>query len=326
MAVRRAPLRIWACLLAAALSFAHADEGAWRWDLPRGFPEPKVPADNPMSAAKVMLGAQLFSDPRLSVTGRYACSSCHDPARAFTDGSATSRGATGAALSLNAPTLLNVAYNPSLGWRDAGITTLERQMLGPLFNEHPPELGLAGHEPQVERALSADAGMRTGFAAAFPGEPVSMRNAIRAIAAYERTLLSGQSPFDRYVFGGEHSALSGVQKRGMDIFFSARGGCAGCHGGINLAGDWADRDHPDAKASFADAGTGETVRVPTLRNVALTAPYLHDGRLATLDAVLDHYEKLAADPAADPRLRRDRLTTDERVALREFLYSLTDRR
>jgi cytochrome c peroxidase len=328
VAVRRTPLRFRACLLAAALSFAHAHagEGAWRWDLPRGFPEPEVPADNPMSAAKVMLGAQLFSDPRLSVTGRHACSSCHDPARAFTDGAATSRGATGAALPLNAPTLLNAAYNPSLGWRDAGIRTLERQMLGPLFNEHPPELGLAGHEPEVERALSADEHLRAGFAAAFPGEPVSMRNVIRAIAAYERTLLSGQSPFDRYVFGGEHSALSEAQKRGMDLFFSARGGCAGCHGGINLAGDWADRDHPDAKASFADAGTGETVRVPTLRNVALTAPYLHDGRLATLDEVLDHYEKLAADPAADPRLRRDRLTTDERAALREFLYSLTDRR
>ena len=324
--MRRARQGWWACLLAAALSFAHAEEGAWRWNLPRGFPEPRVPADNPMSVAKVSLGEKLFSDPRLSVTGRYACSSCHDPARAFTDGLARSRGATGAALPLNAPTLVNVAYNPSLGWHDAGITTLERQMLGPLFNEHPPELGLAGREPDVERALSADARMRTDFAAAFPGESISMRNAIRAIAAYERTLLSAASPFDRYVFGGDHAALNDVQKRGMDVFFSARGGCAGCHGGINLAGDWADRDHPDAKGSFADAGTGETVRVPTLRNVAMTAPYLHDGRFATLDAVLDHYEKLAADPSADPRLRRAPLTTEERDALREFLYSLTDGR
>lgn len=316
----------WICLLAATLSFAHADEGAWRWNLPRGFPEPHVPADNPMSAAKVTLGATLFSDTRLSVTGRASCASCHDPARAFTDGLARSRGATGVALPLNAPTLMNVAYNPSLGWRDAGVRSIEQQMRGPLFNEHPPELGLAGREADVERDLAADDRLRAAFAAAFPGERVSIDNAIRAIAAYERTLLSADSPFDRYVFGGEHDALDETQKRGMDIFFSARGGCSGCHGGINLAGDWTDRDHPDSKAAFADAGTGETVRVPTLRNVSLTAPYLHDGRFATLDAVLDHYEKLAADPLADPRLRRSLLTTGERAALREFLYSLTDGR
>jgi len=128
------------------------------------------------------------------------------------------------------------------------------------------------------------------------------------------------------VFSGDHAALDERQKLGMDIFFSDRGGCARCHGGINLAGDWADREHPAAKAVFADTGTGEAVRVPTLRNLGATAPYMHDGRFATLDAVLDHYEKLAADPAADARLRRAPLTTDERAALREFLGSLDDRR
>jgi len=311
--------------LAAAV---HADDGAWRWQLPRGLPEPAVPADNPMSAAKVALGARLFVDARLSVTGRHSCASCHDPARAFTDGRARSRGATGDPLPLNAPTLINVAYNASLGWHDAGITTLERQMRGPLFNEHPPELGLAGREADVERALSADDALRAAFAAAFPGDaaPVSIDNAIRAIAAYERTLLSAASPFDRYVFSGDHDALTDEQKRGMDIFFSGRGGCAQCHGGINFAGDWVDREHPAARAVFADTGTGESVRVPTLRNLPATAPYMHDGRFATLDAVLDHYEKLAADPAADPRLRRAPLTTGERAALREFLGSLADSR
>ncbi len=235
-------------VLIAAFSCAQAEESGWRWQLPRGFPEPHVPADNPMSAAKVALGARLFADPRLSVTGQYSCASCHDPGRAFTDGLALSRGATGATLPLNAPTLLNVAYNASLGWRDAGITTLEQQMRGPLFNEHPPELGLAGREAVVERALSADAAIRAAFTTAFPGERVSMDNAIRAIAAYERTLLSAASPFDRYVFAGEHAALDAAQKRGLDIFFSDRGGCANCHGGINFAGDWVDRDHPVARA------------------------------------------------------------------------------
>jgi cytochrome c peroxidase len=316
-------------MLGAALAAgARAAEDGYRWELPRGFPEPAVPADNPMSTAKVALGARLFADSRLSATGRFSCSSCHDPARAFTDGLARSRGATGMTLPLNAPTLINAAYNASLGWHDTGVTTLERQMRGPLFNEHPAELGLAGRTAEVERGLLGDAAVRAGFAAAFPTEPtpVTMENAIRAIAAYERTLLSASSPFDRYVFGGEHDALNATQKLGMDIFFSERGGCARCHGGINFAGDWTDREHPAARAAFADAGTGESVRVPTLRNLAVTAPYMHDGRFATLDAVLDHYERLAVDPAADPRLRRSLLTTEQRGALREFLGSLTDKR
>lgn len=312
---------------AMCVAAVRADD-AYRWNLPRGFPEPAVPADNPMSTAKVALGARLFADSRLSVTGTHSCASCHDPARAFTDGLARSRGATGATLPLNAPTLVNAAYNASLGWHDNGITTLERQMRGPLFNAHPPELGLAGREADVERALSADAAVRAGFAAAFPGEaaPVTLDNVIRAVAAYERTLLSASSPFDRYVFAGDHAALTDEQKRGMDIFFSARGGCARCHSGINFAGEWVDREHPAARAPFADTGTGEAVRVPTLRNLPATAPYMHDGRFATLDAVLDHYERLAADAAADPRLRRAPLTTTERAALREFLGSLADSR
>jgi cytochrome c peroxidase len=315
-------------VLGAALVMSANAGDAYRWELPRGFPEPAVPADNPMSAAKVELGARLFADPRLSVTGAYSCASCHDPGRAFTDGLVRSRGATGAALPLNAPTLLNAAYNPSLGWHDSGNTSLERQMRGPLFNDHPPELGLAGREAEVERTLLADDSLRAAYVAAFPGEqaPVTMDNTIRAIAAYERTLLSASSPFDRYVFSGDHTALGDQQKLGMDIFFSERGGCARCHGGINFAGDWIDRDHPVAKSVFADAGTGEAVRIPTLRNLAATAPYMHDGRFATLDAVLDHYEKLAVDPAADARLRRAPLTTEERAALREFLGSLSDPR
>jgi cytochrome c peroxidase len=314
-----------AAMLVAMANLAHA--GEFRWQLPAGFPEPAVPADNPMSVAKVDLGAKLFADPRLSITGQYSCQSCHSPERAFTDGLVRSRGAAGDALPLNAPTLLNAAYNSSLGWTDANLRTLEQQMRGPLFNEHPRELGLAGREPLVEQALRADHEMVRAFGAAFPGvdQPVSMDNVIRAIAAYERTLFAGQSAFDHYVFGGDHAALSERQKAGMQLFFSARTGCAACHGGVNFAGAWVDRDHAQAEPVFADTGTGVAVRVPTLRNLPATAPYLHDGRFTALDQVLDHYEKLAADPAADPRLRRAPLTTGERESLREFLLSLADR-
>ena len=298
----------------------------YAWQLPRGFPVPAVPADNPMTAAKVALGARLFADPRLSVTGTYSCQSCHAPQRAFTDGRAVARGATGETLPLNAPTLLNAAYSPSLGWNDTGVHSLEQQMRGPLFNQHPVELGLASREAALEQALSADAGIAAEFAAAFPGDApaVTMTNVIRAIATYERTLFAGRSAFDRYVYGGEHEALDAAQKRGMQLFFSQRSGCSSCHGGINFAGPWMDREQPVAQAIFADTGTGRSVRVPTLRNLASTAPYMHDGRFASLDAVLDHYEKLATDPAADPRLQRAPLTTAERADLAAFLAALND--
>jgi cytochrome c peroxidase len=298
--------------------------GEYEWRLPKGFPEPAVPADNPMSAQKVVLGAALFRDPRLSVTGDYSCQSCHAPERAFTDGRKLARGATGASIPLNAPTLFNVAYNPALGWREPGAATLETQMRGPLFNDHPPELGLAGREALVEAELRRDADMAARFAAAFPREssPVSMSNVIRAIAAFQRTLISGNSPFDRYVFAGEHAALTEWQKQGMKLFFSAEVGCARCHSGLNFSGPWRDREHPDAAGSHADNGTGETLRVPTLRNITRTAPYMHDGRYPTLDAVFDHYEHEAA--RAGSRLARPPLTTRDREALRDFLFALSD--
>jgi len=312
--------------LMAVTAAARAGVEEFHWNLPAGFPEPAVPADNPMTVAKVELGAILFADPRLSITGEHSCQSCHSPARAFTDGLPRSRGATGETLELNAPTLLNVAYNASLGWRDANLRTLEQQMRGPLFNEHPRELGLKGRESGIERALSADPALSRRFEAAFPGvaAPVTMDNVIRAIAAFERTLLAGNSAFDRYVFAGDHRALSDRQKAGMQLFFSDRAGCVRCHSGINFNGEWVDREHPEATPAFADTGTGVAVRVPTLRNLPVTAPYMHDGRFAALDAVLEHYERLATDPAADARLRRTPLTTTEREQLRAFLISLAE--
>lgn len=313
-------------MLFGMAAMANAGGGEFSWHLPPGFPRPAVPAENSMSDAKVTLGARLFADRRLSINGSYSCQSCHAPERAFTDGRKRSRGATGEELGLNAPTLLNAAYNASLGWNNAGVRTLEQQMRGPLFNQHPTELGLAGHEPPVVAALAADPQLRQLFTAAFPGEPhaVSMDNVIRAIAAYERTLIAGYSAFDRYVFGGNHDALDTDQKQGMKLFFSQRTGCSACHGGINFAGPWADDEHPVAAPVFADTGTGQSVRVPTLRNLPSSAPYMHDGRFATLDAVLDHYEKLAVDPGAEPRLRRAPLTTEEREALASFLLALAD--
>ena len=302
------------------------------WHLPRGFPVPAVPADNPMSAPKVALGERLFFDPRLSVTGRYACASCHEPERAFSDGLPRAVGATGEALPHNALALVNVAYNISFGWQKPKVRSLETQMLEPLLNEHPVELGLRGREGSLAAALAAEPAYAQAFAASFPGsgEAVSFDHLVKAIAAFERTLISGDSPFDAYVFGGEHAALSLEAKEGMALFYSARVGCAGCHSGFNFSGNWRDAQGETGRASFARNGTSEEpLKVPTLRNVALTAPYMHDGRFATLDAVLAHYSDLALPGGSagriDPRLPRAPLTAAERAELRAFLESLTDR-
>ena len=299
-----------------------------------------------MSAAKVALGERLFYERSLSVTGRYSCASCHDPGRAFSDARARAIGATGDPLPHNALALVNVAYNVSFGWSRRAVRSLETQMLQPLLNRHPLELGLAGRERTVCATLAADPSYAQAFAAAFgaaaaagaagaagaapAGAPsVTLEHIVKAIASFERTLISGGSPFDRYVFAGEHDALSGQAKRGMALFFSRRVGCAGCHSGFNFAGNWRDVQGATGAPSFADDGTGAgALRVPTLRNVALTAPYMHDGRFATLDAVLEHYSALGARAQRgerhDLRLPRAPLSAGERAALIAFLGSLTD--
>ena len=314
-----------------------AASAAYVWHLPRGFPTPAVPDDNPMSDAKVTLGRRLFFEPRLSVNGRYSCASCHDPARSFSDGRPVAVGATGAPLPHNAMALVNVAYNVSFGWTQRHVHSLEAQMLEPLLNEHPVELGLAGRERTLCAQLAADPGYVAAFAASFPGHagtaaPVTRDHIVKAIAAFERTLISGRSPFDRYVFEGEHGALSEQAKRGMTLFFSAAVGCARCHSGFNFAGNWRDAQGATGPASFATNGTSAVpMRVPTLRNIALTAPYMHDGRFATLAQVLEHYSRLgerrraAGSPGpADPRLPRRALSASERTELIAFLGSLTD--
>jgi cytochrome c peroxidase len=321
-------------LLAAlpALATAQIAGAPFQWQLPRGFPIPFVPADNPMSAAKVALGQRLFFETRLSVTGNYSCASCHDPARSYTDGRARAVGATGAVMAHSSMALINVAYNLSYGWQHPEISSLEAQMRQPLFNRHPVEIGLAGREREVRAALAADATYSQQFAAVFGGA-ISIARIIDAIAAFERTLIAGHSAFDAYVFEGQHEALSPVAKRGMALFFSRRIGCAGCHSGFNFSGNWRDRAGPTGKAGFADDGLGAgRARIPTLRNIALTAPYMHDGRFATLDAVLDHYERVGKLPSSaqggrrDPRLKTFTLQHHEREELTAFLGSLSEQR
>jgi cytochrome c peroxidase len=321
---------------------ATAVPAEYAWRLPRGFPQPAVPPDNPMSEVKVALGERLFFEPRLSVTGRYSCASCHDPARAFSDGRKVAVGATGLTLPHNALALVNVAYNVSFGWATPGVRSLEAQMLEPLLNDHPVELGLAGQERELGARLAADPAYRAAFSQAFEREESSIPfdQVVKSIAAFERTLISGDSPFDRYMFSGDHSAIPAAAKRGLALFYSTRGGCGSCHSGFNFEGNWRDSRGETGRPSFANNGIAEQpMRVPTLRNIALTAPYMHDGRFPTLAVVVQHYVQLGVDlragrklPGSDRAIARASrlklqaitLAPQERSDLLAFLDTLTD--
>ncbi len=336
----RAPVRLrrlLACLLPALLAACSAarpaadEAGGYAWQLPPGFPVPRVPADNPMSAAKVELGRRLFHDRRLSVNGTQACASCHQQARAFSDGRSRAVGATGELHPRSAMSLTNVAYNASFTWTAPGLRTLEAQSRMPLLARRPTEMGLAGAERRVERRLAGDAELASLFARAFPGErkPVRLMNVRRALASFERTLLSGGSAYDRLLFQGESEALSASAKRGMELFFSARLACSGCHAGFNLSGPVVFRGSPDAEPVVHNTNLAPgRFRAPTLRNVAVTAPYMHDGSLPTLAAVIDHYaaggRKRPVDPSRSPLVRGFTLAPGEKEALIAFLEALTD--
>jgi cytochrome c peroxidase len=171
----------------------------YHWDLPKGFSRPRVPLDNPMSEAKAQLGRRLFYDTRLSVNGTRSCASCHKQELAFTDGRATPVGATGEAHSRSAMTLVNAAYSSVLTWSDPGMRSLEKQALVPMLGEHPVELGLHGKEQQVLAALQDEPLYRDLFSKAFPvaKDPFTFANISKALACFERTIISARSPYGR---------------------------------------------------------------------------------------------------------------------------------
>ncbi len=317
---------------AATLVAEHAlaQEGAvFEWRLPRGFPPPRVPADNPMSAVKVELGRRLFFDTRLSGNGTLSCAGCHRPELAFTDGRPRAVGATGERHPRSAMSLANVAYNARLTWADPALDSLEEQALVPMLSVHPVEMGVRGREGEILERLRWDAAYPALFAKSFPGEtrPLILANVARAIAAFERTLISGNSSYDRLLWEDDGQALSVGAKRGMRLFFSERMGCVACHGSFNFSGpilhggepppgpDLAPKDGgegavpafhntglynlgnegdypPENRGLFVHTGEARDMgrfRAPTLRNVAVTAPYMHDGSISTLAEVLEHY-------------------------------------
>lgn len=283
-----------------------------------------------MNEAKVALGRTLFHDKRLSGNQTFACVSCHKPELAFTDGRARAVGSTGQEHPRSSMSLTNVAYNASFGWADAGVRTLETQLAVPMFNDHPIELGLKGREAEVVQRFKTRATDATRFADAFPADPdpVSFGNIVKALAAFERTIVSSDSPFDRLLYRDDRTALTPGARRGMDLFFSKRLGCTRCHGGFNLSGPSVFASSPPAVLAFHNTGLSDTerFRAPTLRNIALTAPYMHDGRIATLEGVIAHYASgTPKTPLRSRLLRPFSVTRAETADLVAFLESLTDR-
>jgi len=292
---------------------------------PPGFPRMPVPEQNPLTWEGVHLGKRLFFDKQLSRTGEVACATCHLQQNAFADPQRVSTGVEGRTGARNAPALFNLAWNTSFFW-DGSAPTLEHQVIGPIVN--PLEMDMK-MEAVVTR-IAADSTYRRDFRGAFQREP-DPEGVTKAIASFMRTLVSGDSRADRFD-RGETGALNDSEQRGRELFFSERAECFHCHVGFNLTNNGfhnngtspedTDLGRETITERAADRGK---FKVPSLRNVGVTAPYMHDGSLATLSDVVDHYARGGRGSSnTDPTIHALDLTESEKADLVAFLNALTD--
>ena len=323
--------------------------------LPSDVIPPLIPDDNPWTAAKVALGEKLYFDARLSADNTVSCATCHDPAKGFGDGKALAVGIGQKTGSRNSPTVINAAFNDFQFW-DGRASTLEEQAKGPLTN--PVEMGMASHDALVGK-LQNIAEYPPLFKQAFDSDQINIDNVVRAIASYERTVFSFSSPFDRFN-AGDKAAVSASAQRGWDLF-NGKARCNDCHGYVASSPTFTDNkfhnigvamhatnfaelarkvgQSPESTSELAHAaGYSELGRflvtkepkdigafkTPGLRNVALTAPYMHDGSQRTLEEVIKFYDKGGEDnPYLDGGIRPLKLTAQEQTDLVEFLKALT---
>ena len=299
---------------------------------PLGLPSVPVPTNEPFTAAVAELGRKLFYDKNLSGNKTIACASCHNPAFAYSNGEARGTGA-GGSTKRNVPSLLNVAYRPLLQW-DGYASSLENQAKYPMSNVGEMNFH---YLDQAVPYIRSRPEYQAGFREAMQTGDLTWNEVAIALAAYERTLLSGNSPFDRFFYGGDAAAMNSAMQRGFELF-RGKAGCAQCHSigpdsalfmdfkfhNVGAGFDVATRTFADpgvAKISFGDR-SGQFF-TPTLRNVARTAPYMHDGKLATLDEVIEFFDRGGiANPELDPKLHPLHLTAQEKQDLKEFLIAL----
>jgi len=263
-----------------------------------------APEENPLTVEKIELGRRLFNDRRLSRDGSIACASCHQPERGFSDGRSTAIGVLGRRGRRNAPAIVNRGYGRAFFW-DARVRTLEEQVLKPI--EDPNEMDLPIAEATAREGLSSD-------------------DLSRALASYVRSILSGDSPFDRFV-DGDRTALTLEQQAGLRIF-RGKGNCVACHVGPNLSDEQLHNTGVAWRGGvLLDPGGGNgAFKTPTLREIARTGPYMHDGGFVTLDEVVTYYDQGGnANPYLDSQIKPLALTDVDKKALVAFLGTLSGR-
>lgn len=332
----------WMWVTAALIGLATAGaEPTLRPKRPLGLIEPDIPSARPLTAAGVELGRVLFFDPRLSASGKTSCSSCHKPAAAFADSKAASVRDDGSFTDRKSPSVLNAGYLPTTMW-DGKYRSLEEQV----FDTFRPDGDMGQHIDVAVAKLRSDLGYQAAFKRAFGSPEITAMRLAEAIAQFERSMTSGDSPFDRYLFNGERAALTGEQVKGLQVF-SSRGGCLNCHdvfhpqfnplgGGTALFADF--RFHnlgvgykygrfrdPGRFAITREPSEMGAFRTPSLRNVAERAPYMHDGSLRSLEEVVDFYDRGGTpNPYLSPSIHPLLLSTEDKKALVAFLRSLSD--
>jgi cytochrome c peroxidase len=307
-----------------AISAEKKSRAEWKKEYVRPSEIP-FPKENPYTAAKADLGRTLFFDPRLSGANYISCGTCHNPSFAWGDGLAKGIGHAMTKLGRRTPTILNLAFGEDLMW-DGRFETLEQQALGPM--SAPVEMN------QNMKAIVAELQQipeyRTLFNVSFPGKGITVENIAKAIATFERTVVSGVAPFDRWVAGDEHS-ISASAKRGFDLF-NNKANCVACHSGWNFT----DSSFHDIGMPDKDIGRGKVVpgvvvmqhafKVPTLRNAVERAPYMHDGSLKNLYSVVDHYNKgFVTRPSKSEEIYALKLNDAETKDLVEFMKTLSSK-
>lgn len=317
---------VWGCRRTASEAPLPTGPTPYELSIPAGFSAPEIPDDNPLTYEAIALGKRLFYDPQLSGDHSVSCASCHQPERAFADSEPIAIGMGGALGVRNSPSLANVAYQKAL-FAEGGVPSLELQVLAPLIEEH--EMNMDFDELIVR--LEADEQYTLLFQRAF-NTPPTLGGMAKALASFQRTLISGDSRFDKYFYRGDESVLSASEIRGMDLFFSESTGCSNCHSGflftdqgfqnIGLYSEYADPGRMRLTGDPADAGK---FKVPSLRNIALTAPYMHNGTLNTLLEVVEHFNNGGAGHQNQNEwVQPLNLNEQERLDLVSFLETLTD--
>lgn len=317
------------CFISIKVTSTEPPKGGYHLNLPLGLDEfaVEIPKGNPLTKEKITLGRELYFDPRLSADGTVSCASCHNPKLAFTDGLPASVGIKGQIGKRSAPTIINRVFSRVQFW-DGRATSLEEQAKVPMIN--PIEMGNKDYN-EIVRRLRNIKGYREGFKKAFGTEEFTIEHVAEAISSFERTVVSGNSPFDKFESGGDEKAISDSAKRGLDIFRD-KGRCSECHAGFNFTderfhntGIGMDKPNPDLgryeiTKKEEDKGAFKT---PTLREIARTGPYMHDGSLKTLEEVVEFYNKGGIkNPNLDKQMKPLNLTEGEKKDLVEFLKTL----